>query len=271
MDGLQGTNTLPLQGILWKKYPQIVPFEVDPYSRVKKKFEANPMKVIKGFGYFLTTLLMYLVIPLLGWGIMDLEGFFRSGQRLAYALIVVALGIGVAWQSLSTPQGFRGGEGRGETLVPRQRLIRIAVTLFLFFALLFLPFADRHGIGTFPDDPAVRWIGVILIGFGMGLVFWSGVALGKLCSGDVTLQEGHRLITDGPYRLVRHPRYLGGILSGFGLALIFISWIGLIGSVIFIAIILYRIRDEEVLMRENFEKEWDSYCEKTSRLIPFVY
>jgi len=229
------------------------------------------MKIIKSFGYFITTLWMYLVIPLLGWGIMDLGGFFRSSQRLAYALIVVALGVGVAWQSLSTPQGFRGGEGRGETLVPRQRLIRIAVTLFLFFALLFLPFADRRAIGTFPDDPAVRWIGVILSGFGMGLVFWSGVALGKLYSGDVTLQEENRLITDGPYRFLRHPRYLGGILMGFGLALIFISWIGLIGSVIFIAIILYRIRDEEVLMRENFEKEWDSYCEKTSRLIPFVY
>jgi protein-S-isoprenylcysteine O-methyltransferase Ste14 len=85
----------------------------------------------------------------------------------------------------------------------------------------------------------------------MGLVFWSGVALGRLYSGDVTLQEDHCLVTGGPYRYVRHPRYAGAILLAFGLALTLNSWIGLVASVAFIAVILLRIRDEEALMGED--------------------
>jgi protein-S-isoprenylcysteine O-methyltransferase Ste14 len=70
---------------------------------------------------------------------------------------------------------------------------------------------------------------------------------------------------------VRHPRYSGAILTAFGLSLTFDSWLGLVGSATFIAIILFRIRDEEALMGEAFGDEWDAYCERTPRLIPFLY
>jgi protein-S-isoprenylcysteine O-methyltransferase Ste14 len=161
--------------------------------------------------------------------------------------------------------------GREDKLVGRQRVIRIAITLLLYLALLVLPLADRRGIGALSSDPLIRWIGLFLFGLGIGFVFWSGIALGKLYSGDVTLQEDHQLVTDGPYRWVRHPRYAGSILLGFGLSLTFNSWIGLVTSMVFIAIVLFRIKDEEALMREAFGRDWEIYCERTHRLIPFVY
>jgi protein-S-isoprenylcysteine O-methyltransferase Ste14 len=40
---------------------------------------------------------------------------------------------------------------------------------------------------------------------------------------------------------------------------------------ILIGVVLYRIKDEEALMKEAFGKEWEVYCERTHRLIPFVY
>jgi protein-S-isoprenylcysteine O-methyltransferase Ste14 len=232
---------------------------------------AKSMRILRGFGFFVTTMLMYLGIPLLGWGLGDIRGFFSMGPRLGYALIVLVLGVAVARQALTTPEAIRGGRGREEKRVARQSVIRVTVILLLYAALLFLPFADRRGIGRLASIPLVRWAGGVLFGAGIGLVFWSGVALGKLYSGDVTLQEDHHLITDGPYRRIRHPRYAGGVLLGFGLALTFNSWIGLVVSVIFIGIILFRIRDEEILMQREFGQEWEEYCRRTQRLIPFIY
>jgi protein-S-isoprenylcysteine O-methyltransferase Ste14 len=231
----------------------------------------NGMRILRSFGFFVSTIVMYLGIPLVGWGLGNLRGFFSVGQRLGYALIVLVLGVAVAWQTFTSPEGVRGGRGREEKRVSRQSVVRITIILLLYVALLLLPFADRRGIGRLADSPVVRWAGVILFGVGIGLVFWSGVALGRLYSGDVTLQEDHRLVTDGPYRRIRHPRYAGGILLGFGLALTFNSWIGLVVSTTFIGIVLFRIRDEELLMQEEFGREWEEYCEHTQRLIPFIY
>jgi protein-S-isoprenylcysteine O-methyltransferase Ste14 len=229
------------------------------------------MRILHALGFALTTVLMYLGIPLLGWGLGGLQGYFASGPRLAYAVLVGVLALGVGWQALGAPGGIRGGKGRADQLVGRQRVVRIAVVVLMYLALLLLPLADRRQIGSLGDHLVVRWVGVALFAVGMGLVFWSGVALGKLYSGDVTLQEGHRLVTDGPYRYVRHPRYSGAILIGLGLSLTFDSWLGLVGSAAFIAIILFRIRDEEALMGEAFGSEWEAYCERTPRLIPFLY
>lgn len=229
------------------------------------------MRILRSLGFFVSTLVVYLGIPLVGWGLGDLRGFFSVGPRKGYALVVLALALAIAWQAFDSPEGIRGGRGREEKLVTRQSIVRVAVILLVYAGLLFVPFADRRDIGMLANSQAVRWIGVGFFGVGIGLVFWSGVALGRLYSGDVTLQENHRLVTSGPYWLVRHPRYAGGILLGFGISLAFNSWIGVVATVVFIGVILFRIRDEENLMREEFGQEWDEYCERTQRLVPFLY
>jgi protein-S-isoprenylcysteine O-methyltransferase Ste14 len=87
----------------------------------------------------------------------------------------------------------------------------------------------------------------------------------------VTLQEGHRLITGGAYRFVRHPRYLGVALLAAGLALLFRSWAGLALFPVILGILLFRIHDEERLMQEAFGQEWQAYARRSWRLIPFLY
>jgi len=229
---------------------------------------ASPVKAV---GYALTTVLMYLGVPVVGWGLGDIAGFFESGPRTGYAIVVALVGAGIGWQSLDTPAGFRSRPGQEETLVPRQRLIKNAVITLLYAGLLFVPFSDRHGILVMPANLVTRWIGVALFAIGIGLVFWSGLTLGSLYSGDVTLQDNHKLITDAPYNLIRHPRYTGGIVLALGLALTFRAWTGLAATLAFIGVVLYRIHDEEAMMKEAFGAQWDAYCDGTKRLIPFIF
>jgi protein-S-isoprenylcysteine O-methyltransferase Ste14 len=229
------------------------------------------VKVLRGVGFLITTLLLYLGIPLFGWGLDDLPGFFSMNQRLGYGLIILVLGLAVGYQAIETPEGVRGSRGQEGKLVARQSIIRVVAVFLLLGALAFLPFSDRRGIGVLTDNQVIRWAGLALFAVGMGLVYWSGVALGRLYSAEVTLQKGHHLVTSGPYRYVRHPRYLGAVLLGASLSLTFRSWIGLAASFAFFGVMLLRIRDEEALMHEEFGPEWEDYCQRTWRLIPFVY
>jgi protein-S-isoprenylcysteine O-methyltransferase Ste14 len=89
--------------------------------------------------------------------------------------------------------------------------------------------------------------------------------------GGNNIQKDHHLVTGGPYRVVRHPSYLGALAMAAGLALTFRSWIGLALLPPFAAILAFRIRDEEALMRQEFEDEWDAYCRRTRRVIPLLY
>jgi protein-S-isoprenylcysteine O-methyltransferase Ste14 len=229
------------------------------------------MRFLRLILFFVATLLNYLGVALLGWGLGDLDGFFSSAPRLGYAVVVGLFSLAVGLQAYGSTEGIRGGKGEEGKFVFRQRLVRIGLVFSLYIALFFIPFLDHRGIGVFGDSGIIRWLGVVLSAFGFTLVFWSGLALGRQYSADVTIQVGHHLITDRIYRYIRHPRYLGVIALSIGVSCIFRSWIGLVASLFFLVILLYRIKDEEILMHTEFGGEWEAYCTRSWRLIPYLY
>jgi protein-S-isoprenylcysteine O-methyltransferase Ste14 len=229
------------------------------------------MKLLRAAVFLIATGLLYLGVPLLGWGLGDLRGFFSVGLHLGYTVVVGLFSLAVGIQAFGSVEGIRGGKGEEGKLVFRQRIVRILLVLSLYIALFIIPFFDRRGIVVFNDGILARWLGVVLSAAGFTLVFWSGIALGRQYSADVTIQKEHRLITSGIYRLIRHPRYLGVIFLSIGISLIFRSWIGLVACVFFITALIYRISDEEATMRKQFGIEWDEYCKRSSRLIPYIY
>jgi len=229
------------------------------------------MKFLRAILFFIATLLIYLGVTLLGWGLGDLAGFFSSAPRLGYAIVVGLFSLAVGAQAYGSTEGIRGGKGEEGKFVFRQRLVRIGLVLALYIALFFIPFFDRRGFGVFGNSDIVRWLGVVLSALGFSLVFWSGLTLGRQYSADVTIQEGHHLITHSIYRYIRNPRYLGVIALSIGVSCIFRSWVGLIASLLFLVILLYRIKDEESLMHKEFGGEWEAYCQRSWRLIPYLY
>jgi protein-S-isoprenylcysteine O-methyltransferase Ste14 len=123
--------------------------------------------------------------------------------------------------------------------------VRFALVLGLYLAITFIPFADRRGIAVLAEGPAARWLGVALCLPGYVFIFWSGLALGRQYSAEVTIQKDHRLITSGPYRWIQHPRYLG--------------------------VILFRIHAEEELLHREFGEEWERYSQKSWRIAPGIF
>jgi len=95
--------------------------------------------------------------------------------------------------------------------------------------------------------------------------------LGKQWSLAARVVEGHKLVTEGPYSIVRNPIYTGmfGMLLATGLAVS--HWIGLLIAILFFMMGTFiRVRSEERLLREMFPTEFDQYARRVPALIPFL-
>ena len=95
--------------------------------------------------------------------------------------------------------------------------------------------------------------------------------LGKQWSLAARVLEGHKLVTEGPYNVVRNPIYTGmfGMLLATGLAVS--HWIGLsIAIVVFAIGTFIRVRSEEKLLREAFGAEFEEYSRRVPAVIPFL-
>jgi protein-S-isoprenylcysteine O-methyltransferase Ste14 len=69
-----------------------------------------------------------------------------------------------------------------------------------------------------PDLQAIACAGFAITAFGMAVMIWSRVALGRNWSASVTIKKDHELVKPGPYAFVRHPLYSGVLVAMFGTA-----------------------------------------------------
>lgn len=124
-----------------------------------------------------------------------------------------------------------------------------------------------------PDSMSYAgYAGVALIFFGGMLRVLARQELDRFFTFQVIIQEGHKLITRGPFRYIRHPTYLGNILVMLGLSLALQTTFGIIAVIVFfIPAVIYRISAEEKLFYDEFGKEYLDYMEKTKKLFPFIY
>jgi protein-S-isoprenylcysteine O-methyltransferase Ste14 len=204
--------------------------------------------------------LAYFALAILGGG--GVHAFLSHPALVALAIIYLAL-VGAALFS-------DGNLSPGER---EDRSNRWVLSVFGVVGLLqaYLPaYTDRRDFWTFDGD-AIRWLGVAIFAVGGALRMWPIFVLGRRFSGLVAIQLGHSLVTDGIYRLFRHPSYLGLLVNSLGWALAFRSGVGVLLTLLLLPPLIARIRAEEALLHSQFGDQYDAYCRGTSRLIPGLY
>jgi protein-S-isoprenylcysteine O-methyltransferase Ste14 len=150
------------------------------------------------------------------------------------------------------------------------RWVLAAFAIIAFLSAYIPAYTDRIGLWIIDGD-GVRWLGVLLSAAGGALRLWPVFVLGHRFSGLVAIQPGHVLVTNGPYRFIRHPSYLGLMIGAVGWVLAFRSGIGLVLAALNLIPLIARIRAEEALLRSEFGAAYESYCGNTCRLIPGLY
>jgi protein-S-isoprenylcysteine O-methyltransferase Ste14 len=217
-----------------------------------------------GLLHFVLTLVLYVGLPLAGWGPGDARGFFSDPARLGLSIFGGVSAVLAAWQGMVIPERNDQKEKR----VPRQTTYLIVIQLLGLALLVALGYCDGRGIVVIPEGREVRLLGLALAILGGIVMFWSVLDLGRQYSPEVTIQKDHHLVTHGLYHFIRHPRYLGLLVLILGSALVFRSWIGIAADAILLVTLLWRIRDEEALLQREFGAEWEAYCRRTKRLLP---
>jgi len=118
-----------------------------------------------------------------------------------------------------------------------------------------------------PDSGALHLASLVLV---LGGNYFCLVALLKLGRSLSIMPEARRLVTDGPYRYVRHPLYLAEAVVLLG---IFLQFRSLPVALIVIAVLVFqflRMHYEEGVLRAAFP-EYADYARRTARLIPGLY
>ena len=160
---------------------------------------------------------------------------------------------------------------KGEHHIKRQDSMILFATILSLALTVVSPLTDAMGLLPLPVGDALRYAGGVLYVAGAVFMLWGPMHLGKNFSIHVTLQDGHQLITDGPFSLLRHPRYAGCLYWGLAIPLAFASGPGLVIYAAYSWMFFWRMRDEERMLAEHFGTRWQDYAARTKRIIPFIY
>lgn len=151
---------------------------------------------------------------------------------------------------------------------PAQRIIMLFISIS-FFSLLIVSGIDHRE--SWSHTPAViAFIGDALVALGY-YVFHRVFQENSFASSTIEIAEGHKVISTGPYSIVRHPMYFGALIFLLGIPLALRSmWASAI-LIPSLPLLIWRIFDEEKMLRQELNGYVD-YCSKVKyRLIPGVF
>lgn len=121
-----------------------------------------------------------------------------------------------------------------------------------------------------PLPAMARWIGVITGVIAVPLLYWLFKSIGTNITQTVKTRKEHKLVTNGPYRLVRHPLYSVGTLLFTSFALMASNWFIGLTTLIGLVMLMVRLPKEEKNLVEKFGEEYKEYAKRTGRLIPRI-
>ncbi len=188
------------------------------------------------------------------------------GFRLA-TLLLLAIVFGISSRFRLRAERTGGALDRsqgGRVLL----LLRLVALIGITPLLLYLVNPAWVGWARFPAPDWLRWLGAAAA-FALVPAFLALFrAIGRNISPRETTRAGHVLVTDGPYRHVRHPLYSYGFLFYLLLALVTALWWLLLLLAVAFGVLLWRTGREEANLIAQFGDEYRRYMARTGRFVP---
>ncbi len=224
---------------------------------------------------FSVPLLMLLIIPadvIIGFILFFLSGwnFLWWEAWIFLILLIFLMGFMLFWLNKHNPQVLRSRTSMKGMVKKDMILMSLLIASFFAFFIVVCLDGGRYHWSTVP-----LWSKIIgYIGFVIGFIITALVMKENPFAAKVVRidkEGGHKVITTGPYAVVRHPMYSGFILWFFSMSIALGSLYGLIPVVFITILIIIRIPFEEKLLHEELEG-YTEYTKKVKkRLIPLIW
>jgi protein-S-isoprenylcysteine O-methyltransferase Ste14 len=151
---------------------------------------------------------------------------------------------------------------------PAQKRIMVFTSIG-FLALLVVPALDyRFAWSAVPLAGVIAGNALVAIGFRVIFLVYRE---NTFTAATIQLAEGHKVISSGPYAIVRHPMYAGGTLYLIGTPLALGSYWGLAAVAAMLPILIWRLLDEERFLATSLPGYADYQQRVVHRLVPFVW
>ena len=145
------------------------------------------------------------------------------------------------------------------------RLAGLCLWVATFAYLIYPPSVEWALI---PLHDSVRWGGVVTGALCSLLMYWTLSSLGKNLTDTVVIRAAATLVTNGPYRWVRHPFYVTAALLMASVTALTANWLIGLSSLIVLALLAVRTPKEEQMLIERFGQQYRDYMARTGRFFP---
>jgi protein-S-isoprenylcysteine O-methyltransferase Ste14 len=184
---------------------------------------------------------------------------------------------GVLWLLYFVARLFFQGKVKGlgwkyQRVNEKQESLYFRLFAFGFILLVFYFLTPWIDFARLPLPAWQRWLGAALTLAGIALFTWSHYILGKNWTAVLALSENHKLVTGGPYKVIRHPMYTAFFAIGVGFLLLSanllvgILYLGTLSLMYFI-----RVGAEEKMMLAHFGEPYREYMRHTGRVFPRLW
>jgi protein-S-isoprenylcysteine O-methyltransferase Ste14 len=149
-----------------------------------------------------------------------------------------------------------------------QKVIMLGTSLG-FIALLVIPALDhRYGWSHVPLYGVLAGDALVAVGFYLIFLVYRQ---NTFTSATIEVVPGQKVIATGPYAIVRHPMYASALLYLVGTPLALGSYWGLVPLAGMLPFLLWRLFDEERLLREGLPGYTDYQEKVRHRLVPRIW
>jgi len=183
------------------------------------------------------------------------------------------IGFGVAVAVFVLDEVWIAARTAGSRAPRRDRGSKTVIALALFVSVFVaVELSSRWSGGTTSWPWLAYAVGAVLVAAGVTIRVWAVLTLGRWFTTVVRVAGDQQVVSDGPYRWVRHPSYLGLLVALAGLGLMLTDWASLALAVLLpLAALVWRIRVEEQALREGLGPAYDAYAAGRKRLVPGVW
>jgi protein-S-isoprenylcysteine O-methyltransferase Ste14 len=186
-------------------------------------------------------------------------------RLLTVALLLTAFSISIYFRHKAEREGGQLDKTQGQGLLVVLRLLGLVVMIPL---LLYIINPAWVAWARFWPPDWMRWLAAFCALSMLPAIYWLFRTIGNNISPTQATRRNHQLITDGPYRWIRHPLYTFGAVFYLAITLLTgLWWLG-IGLALVFVILLWRTPQEEANLMARFGDEYRAYMQRTGRYWP---